>query len=323
MPSALTKRPEELWLEYIAHLIWEIGNLDLASHRAFLRAASLGVPAAFAIEEVAARIRAAGDYPRPRKLEDQWRRAAMYVRANPNTPIVPAVQRPVFDPERAKEVAERVPASVDLAWLKRRSPVPTWITPAEYLSAVFRHGDQVLVFSDWRSQGEALYQNWSLKSDRDALKSFVSGHQAGVWFLSNPVDGQYHFNPRQDSTSRRSEESITAWRYAVLECDHKPKETWLPIWLRILVQLPLPIVSITSSGDKSLHALLRVDAASKAAWDQLVRGRLLPRLVPLGADPGALKAVQLTRLPGCYRGDSLQELLYLDLRATSQPIFQK
>jgi hypothetical protein len=136
------------------------------------------------------------------------------------------------------------------------------------------------------------------------------------------VDGQYHFNPRQNSMSRRSEESITAWRYAVLECDHKPKETWLPVWLRILVQLPLPIVSITYSGDKSLHALLRVDAASKAAWDQLVRGRLLPRLVPLGADPQALRAVQLTRLLGCYRGDSLQELLYLNLRAVSGPIWK-
>ena len=101
------------------------------------------------------------------------------------------------------------------------------------------------------------------------------------------------------------------------------QETWLPIWLRILVQLPLPIVSITYSGDKSLHALLRVDAASKAAWDQLVRGLLLPRLVPLGADGQALTAIRLTRLPGCYRGDSLQKLLFLNPRATSQPIFQK
>jgi hypothetical protein len=322
MTSTTTKRPEEIWLEYVESLLWQKGNLDLASYDAFLRAASLGVSAAVAIQEVAERIRASGDHPRPGKLEQQWRRAAMYLKANPDTPIGPAVQRPVFDRKRAKRLAELVPASVDLAWFKRRSPVPTWITPAEYLSAVFRHGDQVLVFSDWRTQGEALYQNWALKIDRDALRSFVSGHQAGVWFLCNPVDGQYHFNPRQNSKSRRSEESITAWRYAVLECDHKPKETWLPIWLRILVQLPLPIVSITYSGDKSLHALVRIDAASKVAWDQFVRGRLLPRVVPLGADPQALRAVQLTRLPGCYRGDSLQQLLYLNPMAVRGPIWR-
>jgi len=323
MSSTINKRPKQTWLEYLSQLDWKKGNLDRASYNAFLRAASLGVPALIAIEEIADRIRATGDYPRPRKLERQWRRATMHVKANPGTPIVPAVQRPVFNPERAKRFAELVPTSVDLAWLKRRSPVPTWITPAEYLSAIFPHGDQVLVFRDYLSQGEALYQNWSLKVDRDALKSFVSGCKDGAWFLSNPVDGEYHFNPRQDSMSRRSEESITAWRYAVLECDHKPQETWLPIWLRILVQLPLPIVSITSSGNKSLHALLRVDAESKAAWDQFVRGRLLPRLVPLGADGQALTAIRLTRLPGCYRGDSLQKLLFLNPRATSQPIFQK
>src|SRR5258707_448133 len=166
MGSTLIKRPEQTWLEYVAQLDWKKGNLNAASYDAFLRAGSLGVPASIAIEEVAARILAAGDYPRPRKLEDQWRRAAKWVNSNPETPIGPPVQRPVFDPERAKRFAERVPASVDLAWLKRLSPVPTWITPAEYLSAIFRHGDQVLVFSDWRSQGEALYQNWSLNVDR-------------------------------------------------------------------------------------------------------------------------------------------------------------
>jgi hypothetical protein len=322
MTSTTTKRPEEIFFEYVSQLVWEKGNLDAASYNAFLRAASLGVPASTAIEEVAARIQAAGGYPPPGKLKQQWHRAAVYVKANPDSPIVPTVERPAFDTEGARRFAERVPSSVDLAWLKRRSPIPTWITPAEYLSAVFRHGDQVLVFSEYLSQGEALWQNWSLKVDREALRSFVSGHQAGVWFLSNPVDGQYHFNPRQNSRSRRSQESIRAWRYAVLECDHKPKETWLSIWLRILVQLPLPIVSITYSGDKSLHALVRIDAASKVAWDQFVRGRLLPRVVPLGADPQALRAVQLTRLPGCYRGDSLQQLLYLNPMAVRGPIWR-
>ena len=319
MSAGTTKRPEEIWLGYVSQLAWHKGNLDVASYDACLRAASLGVPAELAIEEIAIRIRAAGVYPRPGKLEQQWRRAAMHVEANPDAPIVPVVRRPVFDPQRGERFARRVPASVDLAWLKRQSPVPTWIKPAEYLSVVFPVGYSVLVFTDPRSQGQALYQNRSLKIERDALDSFITGHRDGVWFLSNPVDGEYHFNPRQQTQSRRSEESITAWRHAVLESDCQPLEQWL----RILVQLPLPIVSITSSGGKSLHALLRVDCASKADWDQLVRGGLLPRLVPVGADGQALTAIRLTRLPGCYRGDSLQQLLYLNPSASSKPIFQK
>ena len=319
MGSTLTKRPEQTWLGYLSQLVWEKGNLDVATYDAFLRAESLGVPASIAIEEIADRIRAAGGHVRPNKIQSQWRRAQMHVRADPSSPgpIVP-IERPAFDPDYAKQIAERVSASVDLKWIRKRSPIsPGWVTPAEYLSAIFPHGDQVLVFSHYLSQGEALWQNWSLKVDRDALKSFVSGHKEGVWFLSNPVDGQYHDNPRQGGQSRRSQESITAFRHVVLESDCQPAERWL----RILVQIKLPILSIVSSGGKSLHALARINAGSKDEWDQKVR-RLMPWLVKVGADRGALTAVRLTRLAGCCRGDSLQQLLYLDPRAVSGPIWK-
>jgi hypothetical protein len=142
----------------------------------------------------------------------------------------------------------------------------------------------------------------------------------GAWFLCNPVDGASHFNARLAKDSRRSMESVTAWRHAVLECDHEPKETWLPIWLKILVQLTLKIISITDSAGKSVHALVRVSCDSKAAWDEFKREQLLP-LVKLGACDGSLSAVRLTRLPNCYRGDRLQELLYLAPDAGGTPIF--
>jgi len=320
MTSTTTKPPELVWSEFVSGQIWEKGNLDVASYDAFLRAATLGVPALTAIEEVTARIRAAGEYPRPNKIESQWRRASMHVRAEPSSssPIV-ASQRPAFDPDYAKRIADRVPASVDLRWLKRRSPVPVALTtPAEYLSAVFGMGSQVIVFTDPRSQGQTIFQKLSLKTERDKLRAFERGHKDGVWFLSNPVDGEYHFNPRQDSMSRRSEESITEFRHVVLESDCQPIEQWL----RILIQLKLPIVSIVSSGGKSLHALARIDAISKEDWDKKVR-RLMPWLVKVGADRGALTAVRLTRLPGCYRGDKLQQLLYLDPNPESGPIWKE
>ena len=162
-----------------------------------------------------------------------------------------------------------------------------------------------------------LWQKYSYKADREALNPFVRGHADGVWMLANPVDGNKHFNERQQKMSRRSEESITAFRYAVLESDCQPLEQWL----RILVQLPVPIVSIASSGGKSLHALVKINASSKANWDQLV-GAIKPRLIALGADPGALTAVRLTRLPNCYRGEQLQELFYLDPTPRGDPIWR-
>lgn len=313
--------PGERWRAFADSQIWERGNLDRASYWAFLRAGSLGIDPQDAIATVADRINRAGAPLRPGKLNQQIRRA--YTRSESskapgNYPLYRA-PRPAFVPHYSKRFAERVPAHVDAAWLRKSSPVkvPWLLTPAEYLSIVYELGDQVLIFTDFRSQGQELWRKHSLRTERDELAWLVRDHSDGVWFLASPVDGKEHFNERQQKMSRRSEESITAFRYAVLESDCQP----LNQWLRILVQLPLPIVSITSSGGKSLHALVRVDATSKSNWDQQI-GSIKPRLIQLGADPGALTAVRLTRLPNCYRGERLQELLYLNPNPGEDPIWR-
>jgi hypothetical protein len=312
----------ERWRSFVDNQAWARGSLDQSSYLTFIRAGSLGIAPEEAIETVAARIKAAGDHPRQAKLNQQLRRAYGFASASHHPHgcyHVHKEMRPAFAPDYARKFAERIPASVDQAWLRKRSPVkvPYLLTPAEFLSAAYQMGDQVLIFTDYRSQGQMLWQRYAFKVERDELDSFVRGHADGVWILSNPVDGKEHFNERQQKMSRRSEESITAFRYAVLESDCQPPEQWL----RILVQLPLPIVSITSSGGKSLHALIRVDASSKLNWDQTI-GAIKPRLINLGADPGALTAVRLTRLPNCYRGERFQELLYLDPTPTDDPIWR-
>ena len=107
----------------------------------------------------------------------------------------------------------------------------------------------------------------------------------------------------------------------VIESDKAPEH----LWLRMLVQLQLPIVAIYSSGGKSIHALVRVDQPSKSVWDQF-RDSIKRELVELGADPGSLTAVRLTRLPGCVRGETGQEqkLLYLKPQASgNSPIIER
>jgi hypothetical protein len=314
----------ERWLRFVESQCWEPGNLDQASYATFLRAGSLEVSPKEALQTVAARIKAAGDHPRSAKLNQQLRRAYTFADScrQPGAPhgYLPKEARPTFLPDYARAFAERVPGEIDAKWIKQRSPIvfPSRLTPAEFLFSIFDIGQQVLVFTNCRSQGQRLWQNHSFKVDREALSSFTHGNADGVWFLSNPVDGREHFNERQQRQSRRSEESITAFRHAVLESDCQPADQWL----KILVQLPLPIVSITSSGGKSLHAVIRVDANSKSNWDETV-GTIKPRLINLGADPGAITAVRLTRLPNCYRGERFQELLYLNPKPSDQPIWRE
>ena len=109
---------------------------------------------------------------------------------------------------------------------------------------------------------------------------------------------------------------MTSWRYLVLENDEADQKEWLAC----LVQLPLKIVAIYTSGGKSIHALVRLDAVSKQDWD-LQRDQMRPIVVTLGADNGSLTAVRLSRLPATMRGDKQQELLYLNPKATAKPIY--
>ena len=98
--------------------------------------------------------------------------------------------------------------------------------------------------------------------------------------------------------SCRSEESVTAWRFMVLESDEAEEADWLAV----LAQMPLRIAAVYSSAGRSIHALVRVDAASKEEWDSMAR-LIKPVAIRLGADKGCITAVRLTRLPGCYRGE--------------------
>jgi hypothetical protein len=124
---------------------------------------------------------------------------------------------------------------------------------------------------------------------------------------------------------------VSAWRYLVLESDVAEAA----MWLRALVLLPLPIAAIYTSGGKSIHALVRVDAECKTAWDAL-RNDLLPVLCPLGADAAAMTAVRLSRLPGMFRHGTrdkegkriaynpprLQELAWLNPEPLALPLVE-
>jgi len=302
----------DTWLAYAASLDWGPGQRDKSSHQAFLRAGSLGIPADFAIKEVARRIEASGGTFNPSKLENQIRRAYEFV--NNRASDMGAIVRPPkasFSPETLNKVASAV-TGVDEAWLAKRSTLdPSTVSSQRFLESIYMPGERVLMFTLFESQGQCLYEiggRWQPLLPR--------GGPEGVWLLINPVSGEYHPNPRQENkNSRRSEESITSFRYLLLESDVADHGEWLAC----LAQLPLRIVAIYTSGKKSVHALVRIDAISKADWD-LQRNEIKPIVVALGADESALTAVRLSRLPGAMRGDRLQKLLYLNPSADGTPI---
>lgn len=257
-------------------------------------------------------------------------------------------KRPPFDPHRLADFAARAPAPVSVEWLVERSPVavppPSEQGPqtaAAVLGALYGPGERVLAFTRQWSQGDFLWTDGNAfrLAECPGVAAVPSplpdGGPEGCWFLSNPVVGGWRPNPGNlapDGTARlgrRHGACVTAWRFLVLESD----EAEAGQWVRALAQLPLPIVAAYTSGGRSIHALVRVDARTKEEFDAL-RDELLPILCPLGADPAAMTAVRLTRLPGTLRHGTrtkggkvepfprpqLQRLLWLNPGAPAAPI---
>lgn len=302
----------EAFEDYLDTLDFGPGQRDHSGHCAFLRAGSLRIDAGDALVEVARRIKATGGSYMPGKLQSQVRRAYEHL-SRPSEGLRALVKppRPAYCPAKLRQCASRV-SGIDSGWLRRHSPVEVQgISSAQFLEALYQPGEQIVIFTDFQSQGQCIH-----RVGERSNSPLPAGGPEGVWFLSNPVDGRFHPNPRQENKlSRRSEEAVTAWRYLVLESDvAEPAE-----WLSCLVQFPLRIVAVYTSGGKSIHALVRLDASSKQEWDQK-KDAIKNAVVTLGADEHALTAVRLSRLPGTMRGQRLQELLYLAPDADGRPI---
>lgn len=137
---------------------------------------------------------------------------------------------PEFSIGKLRGLVRAVPA-VDWQWFKERSPVAVeGLGPGDFLERVFAPQERVLIFTSFFSQGEYLWEvgrggyRLGEKEGVAAVRSKlpVDGGKDGVWYLCQPVDGQWYANARRDGRkSRRSEESVKGWRHIVLECDEE------------------------------------------------------------------------------------------------------
>lgn len=208
------------------------------------------------------------------------------------------------DPDRFKELtAEGAMTEEDFSSTSPTSDTNT----CDFLRGLFPDQTTIL-FNLYESQGQIT---WSRKVPDIAVESTMSKNTNGAWFLLNPVTGRGEIKPDGKRTFR-SEVNLTAYRYGLIESD----TVELGLWLRVLSKLDLPLVSVTTSGNKSAHAIVRVEAKDKNEWlDKM--SEIADLVVPLGADPAAMTAVRLTRLPGITRKDNgnTQRLIYFNPEA--------
>lgn len=132
---------------------------------------------------------------------------------------------------------------------------------------------------------------------------------AGTWVRLNPLNGEGIKN-----------RDVADFRYALVESDALA----LDLQIALFAKLALPVAALVTSGGRSIHAWLRIDAQDAAAYAETV-GVIYEGLAPFGIDPGNRNPSRLSRLPGAQRilgasGDGKQRLLYLSPEPTGTPI---
>ena len=225
-----------------------------------------------------------------------------------------------FKPEQLRKAIAQVDIPDPVQYLRKQSPLPVDIRPSDYLRAISEPGEFRVAMPSQEAFGSEVrlwkhYEKEAVLAKADSrVDSLMNGSRLGAWFLNQPVDGI-----EQDGSYRRIV-NVTTWRFAVIETD---EDITSDDWLRLLITLPLPIVSITHSGSRGAHALMRTNTSTKEELEAYIISELLP-LTVFGADPSALTAHRLTRLPNCWRGEKGQQqtLFYLNREPSGKPIYQ-
>lgn len=146
----------------------------------------------------------------------------------------------------------------------------------------------------------------------------LEGNKGGVWIRYNPVTptGSGKLGAYTDA-------DVTAYTYVLLEADDLDLETQATL----LAHLNLPIVSIVSSGGRSLHALVKVTAANAAEYRDF-GAKFFRHMAHFGVDCSNVNPSRMTRAPGATRptpsgGSALQQLLYFNPDLKPEPIINK
>ena len=140
----------------------------------------------------------------------------------------------------------------------------------------------------------------------------------GGYFGINPVTGE----EGSGKNGRHTDDDVSRFEYALLEHD----ELTIDEQAGLFSVLRLPIVSLVHSAGKSVHAMVRIGAPTFDAYTEKV-AQLYAGAALLGFDTSNKNPSRLSRFPGPARlvkggGTELQRLLYLNPKATHQPILK-
>lgn len=226
---------------------------------------------------------------------------------------------PPYDPGTALDWNDTVSAEgviVDSSWVEAREVLqPKHWNPAveliKYLETLFEAGENVgYVVKSWKKE-EKGKEKW-VPADKGAygrtagklieLLSQCNGDigsvlgdydpEGGAWIRFNPLDGKGVKN-----------DNVSDFKYALVESDLMDIEKQHAI----IRELELPVACLVHSGGKSLHAIVRIDAADQAEYRKRVDYLYdICKKNGLAIDQQNKNPSRLSRMPGVMRGGQKQ-----------------
>ena len=187
---------------------------------------------------------------------------------------------------------------------------------SDYIGALFDDDEHVgVVTKSWERDGRIMPQRgtWAKTAGQmrqELAKGDVGAvvgdwpEDAGAWIRFNPLDGQGCGNS-----------NVTEYRYALVESDEVPIERQHGM----IEAMRLPCAAVVSSGGKSIHAIVKVDAGT----DYDLYRKRVEQLYGYCAEHGFAVDTQnknpsrLSRMPGVTRRGKRQLLLATDTGCAS------
>ena len=212
---------------------------------------------------------------------------------------------------------------VDKKWIEGREiTAPTdWQPHREiirYLETLFEPNENVgYVMQSWEKDGKYIPANKGAY-DRTAgqliellnkcggdIGSVLGDYDpaAGAWIRFNPLDGKGVKN-----------DNVTEYRYALVESDNVDIEKQNAI----IRELELPVAVLAYSGKKSLHAIVRIDAANYDEYRKRVDFLYtICQKNGLSPDTQNRNPSRLSRIPGVQRGENRQYIVDTNIGKSS------
>lgn len=211
---------------------------------------------------------------------------------------------------------------VDKNWIEGQEveEPETWDPTAQlikYLETLFEAGENVgYVTASWEKDGKYLptQGNWDrtagelieqLSKCGGDIGSVLGDYKpdVGAWIRFNPLDGRGCKN-----------ENVTEYRYALVESD----STDLAKQNAIIREMELPVACLVHSGKKSIHAIVRVDAANYDEYRKRVNYLYeVCKKNGLEIDTQNRNPSRLSRMPGVMRNGRKQFLIDTNIGKSS------